>query len=258
MYTFSSEGIILKRADFGEADRLITIFTKNKGKILSLAKGIRRIGSRRAGNVELLNKVKLFFAQSKSLPILTEAESVQTYKNIKKDLKKVGYAYYLTELVDQFFHDREENYKTFDLLSEALDNLDRINNTRTENIVRVFELKILSLAGYRPQIHTCIKCNKPLEPGGNLFSADLGGVLCESCGRQSPLARPISTEAVKVMRFMQEKPLSEVAKLNVSKNLGEELKNHLKFYLEFILERELVSADFAERVKKLEIVDRPQ
>ena len=160
--------------------------------------------------------------------------------------------------MDQFFHDREENYKTFDLLSQALDKLDQINNHRAENIVRAFELKILSLAGYRPQIHTCIKCNKPLEPEGNLFSADLGGVLCESCGRQSPLARPISTEAVKVMRFMQEKPLSEVAKLNVSKNLGEELKNHLKFYLEFILERELVSADFAERVKKLEIVDRPQ
>ena len=251
MYTFSSEGIILKRVDFGEADRLITIFTKNKGKIVSLAKGIRRIESRRAGNVELLNKAKLFFAQSKSLPILTEAESLKTYKNIKKDLKKVGYAYYLTELVDEFFHDSQENYKTFDLLSEALDNLDQINNARAENIVRAFELKILSLAGYRPQIHTCIKCNKPLEPEGNLFSADLGGVLCESCGRQSLLARPISTEAVKVMRFMQEKPLSEVDKLNVSKNLAEELKNHLKFYLEFILERELASTIFVEQVRKI-------
>ena len=76
MRTFSSEGIILKRVDFGEADRLITIFTKNRGKITSLAKGIRRIESRRSGNVELLNKAKLSFAESRSLPILTEAESL--------------------------------------------------------------------------------------------------------------------------------------------------------------------------------------
>ena len=251
MYTFSSEGIILKRADFGEADRLITIFTKNKGKILSLAKGIRRIESRRAGNVELLNKVKLFFAQSKSLPILTEAESVQTYKNIKKDLKKVGYAYYLTELVDQFFHDREENYKTFDLLSEALDNLDRINNPKSETIVRAFELKILSLAGYRPQINTCIKCNKTLENSENFFSTELGGVLDGSCVSGSFLAKTITVEAIKAMRFMQERPLAEAAKLNVSKNLAEELRNHLNFYVEFILERQLASTVFVEQVRKI-------
>src|SRR3990170_1233956 len=133
MYTFSSEGVILKRVDFGEADRLITIFTKNKGKILSLAKGIRRIESRRAGNVELLNKVKLFFAQSKSLPILTEAESLETYSFLKKDLKKIGCAYYFVELVDKFFHEGQENYKIFETLSHALHLLNNENMSRSEN-----------------------------------------------------------------------------------------------------------------------------
>ncbi len=252
MHTFSSEGIILKRIDFGEADKLITIFTKNKGKITCLARGIRRIKSRRAGNVELLNRAKLFFAQSKSLPILTEAESLETYKSLKKDLTKVGYAYHLAELVDQFFHDHQESYKTFELLAEALGLLDKTDTKKAENVVRAFELKLLSLAGYSPQLFNCVKCRKSLEPNGNLLSPELGGILDESCANESLFAKPISPEAIKLARFVREKPLPEAVKINMPDNLAEELRQLLKFYLEFILEKQLSSADFTEKVKNLE------
>jgi DNA repair protein RecO (recombination protein O) len=252
MRTFSSEGIILKRVDFGEADKLVTIFTKNKGKITSLAKGIRRIESRRSGNVDLLNKAKLFFAESKSLPILTEAESLETYKDLKKDLKKVGHAYYLAELVDQFFHDQQESYKTFELLSESLGFLDQLPLEKSENIVRAFEIKILSLAGYRPQLFSCVKCRKPIEPDGNIISPEVGGLVHASCANDSLFAKPISQEAIKVLRFVQGKHLSEVAKLGISDKLARDLREIMKFYLEFVLEKQLASADFTEKVKKLE------
>ncbi len=251
MRTFSSEGIILKRVDFGEADRLITIFTKNKGKITSLAKGIRRIKSRRSGNVDLLNKAKLFFAESRSLPILTEAESIETYKDLKKDLKKVGHAYYLTELVDQFFHDQQESYRTYELLSEALGLLDKLPLDKVENIVHAFEVKILSFAGFRPQLFSCVKCRGPLEPDGNMISPEVGGLIDNSCANNSLFTKPISQEAIKVIRFAQEKHLAEVAKLNIPDKLARDLKEVMKFYLEFVLEKQLSSADFAEKVKKL-------
>ena len=252
MATFSTEGIILKRVDFGEADRLITIFTKNRGKITSLAKGIRRIESRRGGHVDLLNKSKLFFAEGKGLPILTEAEAINTYKNLKKDLKKVGHAYYLAELTHQFFHDQQDNYKVYEILSESLDLLDRDSNNRAENIVRAFELKILSLAGYSPQLFHCIKCRNKLLPTENFLSPEAGGILDKSCANGSLLIKPISPEEIKLMRFSHEKSLNEAVKLNVSDKLMNDLKAQMKFYLEYILEKELYSANFSEKVNNLE------
>jgi len=252
MRTFSSEGIILKRVDFGEADRLITIFTKNKGKITSLAKGIRRIESRRSGNVELLNKAKLFFAESRSLPILTEAESLETYPNLKKDLKKVGMAYYLVELVDQFFHDQQENYKTYELLSEALESINKVGVNKAENVVRAFELKLLPMVGYSPSLRACVKCRNRLDPNGNFLSPEEGGILDKFCANGSLLLKPITAEEIKVLRFATERPIDSVIKVNVPDKLAEKLKEQMKFYLEYILEKQLNSVEFSEKIKNLD------
>lgn len=251
MRAFSSEGIILKRVDFGEADRLVTIFTKNKGKITSLAKGIRRIKSRRSGNVELLNKAKLSFAQSKSLPILTEAESVQTFPRLKEDLKKVGLAYYLIELVDQFFHDGQESYKTYDLLSEALGFINELEMEKAEIIVRAFELKLLSIVGYEPSVQLCVKCREKLEPSGNSLSPEAGGMLDKSCLNESTLAKPVSPEEIKLIRFALDKPFSDTVKINVPANLAERLKVQMKIYIEYFLEKQLNSPKFSESVSRL-------
>lgn len=252
MRTFSSEGIILKRVDFGEADRLVTIFTKNKGKITSLAKGIRRIGSRRSGNVELLNRAKLSFAQSKSLPILTEAESVQTFSRLKEDLKKVGLAYYLIELVDQFFHDGQESYKTYNLLSEALSFINELEMEKAEIIVRAFELKLLSIVGYQPSVQRCVECRKKLQPFGNYLSPEVGGVLDRSCMNDSVLARPVSQGEIKLMRFALANPFSETVKINVPVNLTKRLKDQMRVYIEYFLEKQLNSPKFSESVSRLE------
>jgi len=252
MATFSSEGIILKRVDFGEADRLITIFTKNKGKITSIAKGIRRIKSRRGGHVDLLNKAKLFFAESKGLPILTEAEVINTYKNLKNDLKKVGHAYYLAELTHQFFQDQQNNYKVYDILSESLGLLDTDSKDKAENIVRSFEIKILNFAGYSPQLFRCIKCRSKLLPTENFLSPEAGGILDKSCANGSFLIKPISPEAIKLMRFSHEKSINETVKVNISDKLMSDLKSQMKFYLEYILEKQLTSANFLEKVNNLE------
>ena len=252
MRTFSSEGIILKRVDFGEADRLVTIFTKNKGKITSLAKGIRKMGSRRSGNVELLNKAKLSFVQSKSLPILTEAESVQTFPRLKEDLRKIGLAYYLIELVDQFFHDGQESYKTYDLLSEALNLINELELEKSEIVVRAFELKLLSIVGYQPSLQLCVKCLEKLEPNGNYLSPEAGGLLGRSCVSDNISEKPVSKEEIKLIRFALEKPFLETIKIKVPSNLAEKLKIQMKIYIEYFLERQLYSPKFSESVSRLE------
>src|SRR3989338_2022811 len=101
MHGIKVEGIVLKRRNLGEADRILTVFTLQKGKISVLAKGVRRITSRRAGNVELLNRSAMYLYPAKSFFILTEAESFNTFQKLKDDLILSATAFHIIELVDK-------------------------------------------------------------------------------------------------------------------------------------------------------------
>lgn len=145
MAQYKTEGIILKRKDFGEADRILTVFTKKFGKISVLARGVRKITSRRAGNVELLNRVMMFLHQGKNFFILTEAESINTFENLKNNLTLSTYSYHLIELTAKLTAENQENPVLYDDLVFVLEKL--CQNPR-QIFVRAYEAKILSLMGF--------------------------------------------------------------------------------------------------------------
>lgn len=145
MRSFKTEGIILKRRNFGEADRILTVFTPHRGKISVLAKGVRRITSRRGGNVELLNRVMIYLYQGKGMPILTEASSLDTFGKLKEDLILSTYGYHILELVDKLTAENQGNRGLYEHLVEVLKRLSR--NPR-QILVRAFEAKILSSLGF--------------------------------------------------------------------------------------------------------------
>ncbi|MDP3758757.1 MAG: DNA repair protein RecO [Candidatus Daviesbacteria bacterium] len=139
------EGIILKRRNLGEADRILTVFSLQKGKITVLAKGVRRIHSRRAGNVELLNRVSMYLHQAKTFLILTEAASLDTYQKLKEDLILSTYAFHIIELVDKLTAENQENRS---LYTELVEVLQRLSRNPRQILIRAFEVKILSNLGF--------------------------------------------------------------------------------------------------------------
>lgn len=139
------EGIILKRRNLGEADRILTVFSLQKGKISVLAKGVRRITSRRAGNIELLNRVSMYLHQAKTFLILTEATSLDTYQKLKEDLTLSTYAFHIIELVDKLTAENQESRILYEHLVNLLQRLSR--NPR-QILVRAFETKVLSSQGF--------------------------------------------------------------------------------------------------------------
>lgn len=145
MHGFKAEGVILKRRNFEEADRILTIFTLQRGKISVIAKGVRRITSRRAGNVELLNRAVMYLYQGRGMPILTEAQSLETYQKIKSDLTLSTYAYHILELVDKLTAENQENRILYEYLLQVLRRLEK--NPR-QILIRAFETKILSNLGF--------------------------------------------------------------------------------------------------------------
>ncbi|PIP75008.1 MAG: DNA repair protein RecO [Candidatus Levybacteria bacterium CG_4_9_14_3_um_filter_35_16] len=146
MNSYKTEGIVIKRRNLGEADKILTIFTKRYGKIQVKAPGIRKINSRRSPHVELLNYSAISLYYGKNLPILIEAKTIEPFSDIKSDLKKISSAYHICELVDNLCPDNQENWDVFMLLKETLSLI--IITIDPEKIIRAFEIKILVQLGF--------------------------------------------------------------------------------------------------------------
>lgn len=253
MYSFSTQGIILRRRNFGEADRLITFFTKNKGKVSGVAKGIRKITSRRAGSVELLNHVKIYLAETKGLPILTEAVSINTFPLLKQDLQKVSLSYCIVEMIDQFFPDEQENQEIFDLLVKTLAVIEQSTFQKAKLATSAFQMKVLASSGYLPELYSCIKCKSPLLPEENYLASSLGGLVDDKCSSDSLFIKKITPSAIKVLRFWDQSSMENIGRMLVSQVVATEVVQLLNYYTEVVLDRKLRSNDFLLQVEATEV-----
>jgi len=139
------EGIIIKRKDIGESDRILTVFTKQHGKIQVIAKGVRKVTSRRSPHVELLNISALGIYDSK-FPILTEADCLESFDELKSDLNKSSYAFYVCELVDGLLADHQENRQVYEVIRRCLFEIEIVDNPKP--VIKKFEQEMLILLGF--------------------------------------------------------------------------------------------------------------
>lgn len=154
MRVYKTEGIIIKRSNFSEADRILTVFSRQHGKIKVIAKGVRRITSKRSGNVELLNLTEITLHEGHNFDILTEASVVNSFSGIKNNLTKIGYAYHLCEIVDGLCAERQESPAIFRELVKTLKILnsgeDRVPGKEDKDAVYNFEVFLLRELGFWP------------------------------------------------------------------------------------------------------------
>ena len=149
MASYKVEGVILKRNNFGEADRILTVFSQKYGKLSVLAKGVRRITSRRAGAVELFNQTSLYLHRGRTFDLLTEASCINDFSFFRRDLSKVGVAYYGAELVDRLTAEGQEHDDVYDLLVKLLGWLDGLtDNTSLDSGLERFEKSLLTKLGF--------------------------------------------------------------------------------------------------------------
>ncbi len=246
---YRTEAIVLRRTDFGEADRLLTVFTPARGKIKLIAKGARKPSSRKSGHVELFSHGQFLVAVGRNLDILTQAETVEPYLPLREDLLRTTYAYYVAELADAFTAEGDENRPLFDLLKDAFGWLCEAPDLAL--VARYYELHLLGLVGYQPQLFVCLGCKKRLEPEDRYFlSAAEGGVLCPRCGRDRRGAMELSLNALKVLRFLQTRDWETCRLLRLSPAGHAEVERLMNHYLTYHLERRLKSVDFIHRLRR--------
>ncbi|MEO5950879.1 MAG: DNA repair protein RecO [Chloroflexia bacterium] len=240
-HLYKSEAIVIKRIDLGEADKILTIFTPNHGKLRVVAKGVRKVTSRLAGHVELFTRNQMMLAKARNLDIITQSETVDAYRPLHEDLSRIAHASYASELLDAMTPEELENYPLYRLSVEAFSQISE--DPHPDRVLRWYELQLLGYLGYAPELGQCVQCASELQAVINSWSPSQGGVLCANC-RRIDTGRDLSVNALKIMRLMQRSPYSAIARVRLDDDLSSELVGVMHSYITYILERELRSAHF--------------
>lgn len=245
--SFRVEAVVLRHVDWGEADRLLTLFTLELGKVRAIAKGVRKPRSRKAGHLEPFTHASLLLARGRDILIVTQADTLDPYTPLREDLLLSTYAYYVVELLDRFTYEEGENRALHRLLVNTLALLSREPNP--ELVMRYYEMRLLDLVGFRPQLFRCVSCGEEIKPQHQFFSAEAGGAVCPTCASKTVGARPISMNALKYMRHFQRSNYAEAAHASVNPIVSHEIETLMQHYLTYLLERGLNTPSFIRRLR---------
>ncbi len=248
--SYQIEAIIIKKTKLGEADRILTFYTPELGKVQGVAKGVRKPKSKMSGHLELLTYSKVLLTKGRgALDTITGCQAVDSFLPLKSDLDLCASALYATELVNQFGVERQENRPLFHLLLELMQALSNLpanspdaSRLVADALLRYFEIHLLDRVGYRPQLQQCVSCRQPLNPASlYYFSVSAGGVVCPTCKPKLSFTYALSPPALDTMRLLQDSGWPSAFQVISEPRLRRELEMLLRNYLRFLLERDIRS-----------------
>ncbi|PJF32567.1 MAG: DNA repair protein RecO [Phototrophicales bacterium] len=248
--SFRTSAIILKRRDFGEADRLITILSPTHGKLDVIAKGARKPISTKTGHVELFTSADMLISKGRDIDILTQVEMTNPFLHLREDLRAGAYANYIAELVDKFTFDGDQNlHLLYDLTLATFQRL--CDDPDPRLVVRYFEIHMLDMVGFRPELTECVITHETIIAQDQFFSHADGGVVAPNAQHLTTGAIPVSMEGLKLLRHLQRSEYRLVRNLQVTPKIHHEVERLLLGYIGFLLERRLESLEFIRRVRDI-------
>jgi len=211
MAVYKSKGIVLRSIRYGEADRILDLYTQDAGLVSAIAKGIRRTKSRFGARLEPLSCVDFVAYQGRTLHTVTQAETLRSFHGIREDLARFDAAAGIVRTVRALSGGDEADRRVFNLLYHGLDSLES-RDAGFGTVEAAFGLKLSMLAGYAPQLDACVGCEAvPEETDGRLyFAPNLGGVLCAECRTESADTFPIPLEVLDRLRALIRNPIRDV------------------------------------------------
>lgn len=245
--TLRVEAIVLHHVNWGEADRLLTVFTRTHGKLRVIAKSVRKMQSRKAGHLEPFSHSTLMLAKAHDLWIVTDAETIDAFSPLREDLRLMTHASYVIELIDRFTFEEGQNWQLYQL---TVDSLKRLCEQKDPFVpLRYFEMRLLDLMGFRPLLFECAKCGKEIQAEDQFFSSEQGGALCPGCGARSGDARLVSLDALRFMRHFQRSDYNTALKADPSPKVKAEIEALMNAYLVYHLERGLNTPEFLKQIQ---------
>lgn len=205
------EGIIIKQIDYGETNKIITIFSKNIGKFTALARGAKKPRSRMAAVAQPFILGQFFVYINRGLSTVQQGEIIHSFRKIREDIIKTAYTAYITELTEKLLDDKspdpflyEQLYETMKWIAEKED---------SEIPIMMYELKMFAKGGFAPVFSHCAHCGT--REDANAFSIPEGGLLCNKCKHVDPDAIQLSKIQIKMLHLFQNVGLEQIGDISV-------------------------------------------
>lgn len=219
---YRGKALALKKENRGEADELFTFYTKDFGKLEVLGKSIRKIDSKLRSGADAFYLSEIEFIQGKGRKTLTDAVLIEKFESLRNDLPKLKIAYGISEVLDGLVRGQETDEEIWQLLIEVFEGLN--DEAKTEIIYYYFFWKLVSVLGYGLELYHCAICQKKLIPQGLQFDSKQGGIICQSCFKESESVQKISPETIKVLRMIVNGNCKDLIKLKIDNQYLKELK----------------------------------
>ncbi len=250
MPNYTATGLVLHRVTLGETDRILTLYTREHGKLSAVAKGARSAKSRFGGVSELFTYSRFLLATGKSLDLVTQAEIADSFPPLRNDLDLLARATYFCELLDRFTLERDalSSAELCDLTVAALHLLARATDS-PDVVVHAYELHLLGALGYAPELDQCVVCGEELPRRTLGFSPSLGGVLCPADRWRAEDALPLSPDTVAMLRTLRDTDNETLLTLRPVRKTAAEMDKILRWYIRSKADRELRSAEFLDQIR---------
>ncbi len=245
MPLFKTDAIVVRSLNYGESDRIVTFFTRDFGKVKGIAKGARKSKKRFQNALGLFSHLRLIFFEREGAGLMRVegCDILHPFPRIRENLKKIFFGNYYLELVNEMSGEREANRDAFDLILSFLSSLDETETN--EEQLRMFEIRMLSLFGYRPNMKKCDFCKKGWEDLREatplFFSLEKGGLVCGQCSRGSNCLIPLSLGTARLIERISQMDLLKIHRLRFTSQSLTESRALLPRFITYQLGKELKS-----------------
>ncbi len=220
------EGIIIRATNYGETNKIVTIYTREWGKVGVMARGAKKPNSRLSAVTQLFTYGYFLVHRSSGLGTLQQGEIISTFRAIREDIFLTAYASYIVDLTDKTTDDRKPNPFLFELVYQSLNLINE--GYDAEILVNIFEMKMLNPLGLYPTLNQCTVCGN--TEGHFSFSIREGGLLCHRCLEKDPYHLKIAPATVKLLRLFYYLDLSRLGNISVKPETKAELKKVISTY----------------------------
>lgn len=266
MPVYKVGAVVLRHQPVGEADRVLTLFTLEYGKLRVSARGVRKTTSRLAGRVQPYTEGRFLLARGRTLDVVAQAEVVRSFAGLQQDLLRSAYAAYVAELVDRFLPERDRHPEIFEALVDAFGVIESASEDEAEVYALWFSLHLADSLGYRPELERCVVCGRPLPSGapagdpdtvraersaaGWTFSPAAGGALCPACTPDEPAVMRVAPGVLATGAYLLRSTAERARRLRVPERQRKALAGLVQAHLEYHLDGRLRAPAVIARLRQ--------
>ncbi len=244
---YKAEAVVIRSMDYGEGNKIITLYARQFGKLSVMARGAKKMNSRHAATTQLFTYGEFTYYKSGQMGTLNQGEMISSHHSLRNNIHKTAYAAYIVEMIDRMLTDQEASSYLFDQLIAALKAIEDGKDPIV--IAQIFEMNMLVFAGYAPELDKCVCCDKLCDDP--LISTERGGMVCLRCAKREAIyVMEIQLKTLKMLRMFREMDLRRVGKINISDEIINDLKKCMRSFMDTHVSISWKSRGFLDQMEK--------